>query len=300
MGKNNKFLSVCSLFLAMFFWSVNVTAATVDDWLYETVPATYYYQSDKTGDYYPGGYSACVASMPAPYQSGQVIITFSNPRWAYYSNYGLGCEYRRVDTSVITGEIVYVNEATFKQNWIYKARICPKGFTYSTTLGLCSRVRQTEESSCTVGNPVFPGRGCKTEVEFDYLSASSRSPLFFARQYSSWHFSPYDGHLGKGWFIHIFGRHLVIDTSFIVATRALGETRAFDLSSGNWVARTPTADFLQTYNDGNGSAWRYYDSVRQAYEYYDAEPPRVSWRLQPLREWSHERKQVKQVFPGSA
>ena len=31
---------------------------------------------------------------------------------------------------------------------------------------------------------------------------------------------------------------------------------------------------------------------------YNPEPPRVLWRLQLLREWSHEQ-EAKQVFPGS-
>ncbi|MBK8164193.1 MAG: hypothetical protein IPK65_13970 [Gammaproteobacteria bacterium] len=62
----------------------------------------------------------------------------------------------------------------------------------------------------------------------------------------------------------------MLDSSFIVVVRAVGDTKAFDLSSGNWVARSPTPDSLVVFNDGNGSAWRYYDAERQAYEFYDS------------------------------
>ncbi|MBK8164196.1 MAG: RHS repeat protein [Gammaproteobacteria bacterium] len=181
----------------------------------------------------------------------------------------MGCWYHLYEVNNYTQQ-VNVDADIFGQNWVSKYRVCALGFSYNTSTGECRRIRAVEESSCPVGNPVYPARGYKIELEYDYQSSASRSPLFFARQYASWHFMPYSSSVGGHWIIHVFGRYLTLDTSFIVAVRAVGGAKSFDLSSGNWVARSPTPDILVAFNDGNGSAWRYYDAERQAYEFYDS------------------------------
>ncbi|MBK8164192.1 MAG: hypothetical protein IPK65_13965 [Gammaproteobacteria bacterium] len=133
MGKNNKILSVYSLYIILFCIPFNSYATMAEDWLYEIEPPTYYYKPSNQSMFYPTAYGACVARMPAPYVSGgNTLITHSDPNPAYDSSYGLGCTYRVVDSNVSTGQILQIIDPSYKQHWISKYRVCALGFNYNS------------------------------------------------------------------------------------------------------------------------------------------------------------------------
>ena len=272
MRKYHYVLSINAL-LIFLFTSFSVFAMTSADWSYERSEPIYVYTVDNDPNprpLYEDAQSACEGGNPGTYTTGQWTFEYTNPQAANPPQYGLGCTFHLKMSNSYTGQVF--ESDPYYQHFIYQNARCPLGTTWYSSIGYCQRLRPPEKCGANdcVGNPVSPGLEVKTQVEVDYQSVAARSPLFFVRQYASWHPTPYPNTLGKNWFIQVFSRYLTLDTSFIAATRELGSSKAFALSSGNWVAKTYTADRLEAYNDGNGSAWRYYDANRQAYEFYDA------------------------------
>lgn len=241
-------------FLCAFGISGDASSSLLSDWAYDLSDPGRVYSPSGVSEFYYDATSACIARSPGTYEVGQATITYSNPRAGWHETYGFGCYYHVTSRWTSTGVVYNENPDWFGQNWVGPYYICPLGSSLNN--GKCQKIRYPEHGVCDrVGNPVSPGREFKAQVETDYQSAAVHSPLFFVRQFSSWHFKPYSNTLGQNWFIQVFGRYLTLDSSFIVATRALGDTKAFDLNQGNWEARTVTADFLQEHADGNGSAW---------------------------------------------
>ncbi|MDR2877018.1 MAG: hypothetical protein LBV36_03120 [Chromatiales bacterium] len=265
-------IALSALLVWLFGATASVSATTLDDYLYDLSTPLRIYQPDRTpwsSNFYSDANTACMAEMPAPFSTNPTI-SYSNPRAEYSTSYGFGCTYDLTYTYSYNRVDTYPN--TFYQNWVHVMGICPNGATLNSN-GLCQIARQPEMGACDrTGNPIFLGRSCKIQTEVDYQGAASHGALFFARQYSSWHFKPIPNRLGANWSISVFGRFLTFDSNptFIAATRALADTHGWDLTNGVWVARAPSGDQLATYADGNGSAYRYYDSARQAYEFYDA------------------------------
>lgn len=266
------------------FWlaiSFTASATTLDDWLKDvSEPRRFYRNRANPAQFFYSANAACVTELPANSSNSETTYAWSNPRAEWREGHGLGCVFHLVVTKTGTGELLSESDPHYG-NWVTPVSICPVG--KSLIDGLCIAPRQPEMGSCDkVGNPIFPGRSCKMQTEVDYQSGAGRGALSFTRQYSSWHFKDRPNRLGTNWFMSVFGRYLSFDANptFIAVTRALADTRGWDLSGGVWVARTPTADRLENYSDGNGSAYRYYDVERHAYEFYDASG--VLLRLQQL------------------
>ena len=59
---------------------------------------------------------------------------------------------------------------------------CPNGYTLTPDGHNCSR---SLDNTCPIGNPVFPGSGCKVQRQADYESSGTASALTFTRYYDS-------------------------------------------------------------------------------------------------------------------
>ena len=155
---------------------------------------------------------ACVAAMPAPYNTGSYIIAYSNPRAGVDPNYGYGCYYHVVYTLASTGQIIDDYPNWFGQNWYGYGFSCPDGYQaldiekgpadFGHELGtatcgkplqlyivldLKSEPKNLGGGSCpkvAVGDPVNPATGNKFEIVADY-TGSGFSPLHWQRTYNS-------------------------------------------------------------------------------------------------------------------
>ena len=278
-------LSVLVFLLPGLAASVAVRATTLNDWLYDlSTPRRFYTPGSGGGYYWYSATAVCAAEMPPP-SGPNPTSTYSNPRADWRTNMGFGCAYH---LTTIWNGYPPIEQEVFYQNWVYPVRVCPTGTTLNGN-GLCQAARTPQPGTCPVcvGNPLLPGQQAKVQIEVDYRSRAAQGGLYFERQYSSWHFKGRPNTLGANWFLSVFGRYLTFDASptFIAATRALANTSGWDLSGGVWVARTVTADRLENFSDGAGSAYRYYDSERNAYEFYDANG--VLLRIQTLGGYSY-------------
>jgi RHS repeat-associated protein len=228
------------------------------------------------GGFYRTGEEACRKTAPPPtiiwgsWESGW-LDSYLNPR----PTIG-GCLYRYLREAVVNGVVVGTIEDipdAFFLNWTAAYEVCPQGYIRGG--GRCEAGRPAVEQSCSVGNPVKPGRGDKRQLETDYAySDSSVVELSFRREYVSWH--PDDAYvspLGRGWFIHTYGRYLQFSTdaqgSYVIATRGLGDTHLFTLNQGVWRAESYDSDQLVALQSP-ASGWQYTDAATQDKEFYDA------------------------------
>ena len=254
-------------FLMLFVLPVTLGAPRA--WLMERTGVIYLYQNAHgAGEFYATADEACEAAMPPPYDAGDTRITYASP-----SASAEGCLYRVTWTR--SGTVVEVVDGWLGTHWYTPYQTCQRGF--ELVEDGCRRARPARGRVCPLGNPVYPDRGFKSQLETDYRDEGlGDAGLSFARQYASLHMFPYAGPLGRHWFMARFGRFLRFVTEdgarYVEATRALGDVHLFTLRQGVWSSEPYDADRLEQLAPPVGEAvWRYHAAARGETELYDAE-----------------------------
>lgn len=143
---------------------------------------------------------------------------------------------------------------------------CGGPFFWSVT----TPVRDIEDDSCKIGNPVSVGTGAKAQTEIDIPGTEHVAPL--QRSYhSNVRFAASDS-FGPNW-VHQWNRQIQVPTpssETIAALRPDGSARTFRKSATGW-ASTSGRDTITPEPQTNGAiGWRYFHADDDSIEIYDA------------------------------
>ncbi|KAI3589966.1 hypothetical protein D9X30_5549 [Cupriavidus sp. U2] len=131
-------------------------------------------------------------------------------------------------------------------------------------------VRDIEDESCPLGNPVAVGTGVKTQKELD-IPGTEHVPALERTYRSEVRFAAADG-FGPNW-THQWNRQIQnpgVSPDSISVLRGDGSARTFQKSETGWIA-VSGRDAITLTSGTNGSiGWRYFNATDHSFETYDA------------------------------
>ncbi|WP_080639352.1 LamG-like jellyroll fold domain-containing protein [Teredinibacter turnerae] len=228
-----------------------------------TVYWNQYNQYDKND--YASGDAVCAAQFPDRRHDwyGDHYTEYLN---AYWDGDG-GC----FQTSILHyGPNVDESEGHFS-NVVKAVLKCPEDYGFNGNTELCEKVHN-KDTSCPVGNPVYPATGIKTETATDYRQQSPhKAALVVQRQYSSENLPIADFGLSPNWRLTTYQNALDISSETIRYFSGRKHWQIFTDENGLWKTHSTSFNTLTVVTNNGVGSWQLYNANQNRYELYNNE-----------------------------